>query len=289
MGELSILASAIIFAFFPVIIKLGVGIQPVFYAAVSTLITGVLMLAIVSRNNNLRELKNKKAWSSILIVTLFVVVIPYLLIYRGIQMTTGVNASILNQCEIFFALIYGWIIGEALTRHTFFGAILIVIGTVLTVFRGFLDFNQGDLLIILATASYPFANIYAKKALKMVSPTTLVLARSLIGGGVLLVISLFVESQEMAVKNLSVYWYLFLLNGLLVSGFSKVLWYEGLKRLDVSKATILVMPYPAFGVLYSTVILRETLSLYQLLGMLIIIFGFFEVVHQREVPLHHLR
>lgn len=288
IGELNILGSAMIFAFFPVIIKLGNTIPPIFYAAVSTLITALLMLVVVSEKGKLHELKNRKAWKAILIVTVFVIVIPYLLIYRGIQMTTGVNASILHQAEIFFALFYGWIIGETLKLQTVIGALLIVAGTLLTLFNGELVFNQGDLLVIMATASYPFANIFAKKALKVISPSSLVLARSVLGGLILLAISFFIEPRELLVKNLSGFWYLFILNGLLVSGYSKILWYRGLQKLEMSKATVLVMPYPAFGVLYATVFLNESPTIYQLLGLMVIIFGIFSVVHEKEVPIHHI-
>lgn len=286
IGEINILLSALIFAGFPVVLKLGGAIPPIFYASVSTLITALMMLVILGWGKGFKELKNRQAWPLMLLVTLFIIILPYLLIYRGVQMTTGINASILFQSEVFFALLFGWIIGESITSKKLGGAFLIITGTVLVVFNGTFQLNLGDLMIIFATAFYPVGNIFAKKALKMVSPNTLVFVRSLIGGLVLLLFSIFLEDNvkdiSMTQNLLITFWWLFLLNGILVSGITKILWYRGLKRLDVSKSTILVMTYPAFGVIYASTFLKEIPTAYQLLGLVIVILGVYTVTRSNK-------
>jgi drug/metabolite transporter (DMT)-like permease len=287
-GELNVILSALLFAFFPVIVKLGGAIPPIFFAGLSTLITALLMMLFMAYKGVFSELKNKKAWKYIFLVTLFVIIIPYLLIYKGIGMTSGINASILFQAEIFFAMFYGWIIGEAITERKILGATLIIAGTFFVLFNGTLKFNFGDLLIIIGTAFYPVANIYAKKALKIISPITLVFARSAIGGITLLILSLLPEGATVSFPIIAGYWWLFAINGLVVSGITKVLWYEGLETMDVSKATILIMPYPAFGVIYAGAFLGEIPTLYQLAGLIIVILGVYTMVNHKKKAVHFI-
>ena len=156
----------------------------------------------------------------------------------------------------------------------------------MVIFNGGFTFNWGDLLILIATTFFPLGNIYAKRALKFVSPVMLVFVRSVIGGLVLLFLSLFLEDWHQDLTKVEglfrSFWWLFLLNGLLVSGVSKILWYQGLRRLDMSKATILVMTYPAFGVIFATTFLHEIPTAYQLFGLLIVFFGVFTVTRVKK-------
>jgi drug/metabolite transporter (DMT)-like permease len=283
IGEINVILSALIFAFFPVIVKLGGAVPPVFYAAISTLITALLMALFMIGKGGFLELANKKTWKYIFLVAVFIIIIPYIFIYNGARMTSGINTSILGQTEIFFALFYGWIIGEAITERKILGGALITIGTFFVMFNGVLKFNLGDLLIITGTAFYPIGNIYAKKVLGVISPITLVFARSVIGGIVLLIFSWFFEAGlAYSCTFITTYWWLFLINGLAVSGFSKILWYEGLKRLDVGKSTILIMPYSAFGVIYASAFLKEIPTFYQLIGLIIVILGIYAVIDNKK-------
>ena len=63
--------------------------------------------------------------------------------------------------------------------------------------------------------------------------------------------------QQIIAENYS----FILVNGLLVYGLSKVLWYEGIKRIDISKATVIsVGGYPAISLILAFLFLKETLA-----------------------------
>ena len=52
-------------------------------------------------------------------------------------------------------------------------------------------------------------------------------------------------------------------------------WYEAIKRLNLSKATTLVSVYPTFSILLAWLILKEIPNFYQLAGFGIIMVGIF--------------
>ena len=62
------------------------------------------------------QLKNKKALQYILAITVFIIIIPSLFIFKGGSLTSGINTSILLQSEIVFTfLIYSIIKYEKIT------------------------------------------------------------------------------------------------------------------------------------------------------------------------------
>jgi len=288
LGEMLILVDALLAALFPILVHYGSGRLPaIFYAAVTSLLAGFFMGLWLWGAGRLKELLNRKAWKAMLFVTLFIVVFPSILVYKGTALTSGINTSILLTAEIFFALIFFHFVGERVTWAKMAGATAMVLGTILVVWNGQLALNRGDLFILLATAFFPVGNFYAKKVLEQVHPLTLVLVRNLLGGIILMGFSLTSES----IVGTSVWpllkelWWVILLNGILISVFSKVVWYEGLKRIEITKATIMMMSYPALSMILATIFLKEIPTLYQFGGLVIIFAGLYAITIQKPSPL----
>lgn len=280
LGEILILFDVLLTALFPILVHYGSGrIPAIFYAALTSLIAGGAMMAWLGASGRIRELANQKAWVPMLFVTLCIVVFPSVLIYKGTELTSGINTSILLTAEIFFALLFFHYAGERITRTKITGAVAMVIGTVLVVWNGQLALSAGDLFIVLATAFYPVGNFYAKKALKEVHPLTIVFVRTFLGGLILMGFSLSSESIVSATvwPLLKEFWWILLLNGIAISAISKVIWYEGLKRIEVTKATIMVMSYPALSMILATIFLKEIPTFYQLGGLVIIFTGLYGI------------
>lgn len=293
IGEMYALSSALLFAGFPIIIHYAAGkIPAIFYAATSTLASAILMGVILFLRKEWKQLKNKKAWFPLFMVTVTIVVIPSVLMYKGAGYTSGINTGILMMAEIFFTLLMTTLwLKEKLTVARFLGALGIVLGTLLILYNGAFSFNKGDWMIIAATVFYPIGNVYAKRALALVSPAGILFVRSLLGGMALLALSVWFERADLTGGNyrefLLRFWPIILLNGILLYGASKLIWYEGLKRLDIGKAIIIAMSYPAFSMILATVFLKEIPTPYQFSGLVIILFGLYSVSYNRsKLPPH---
>ncbi len=282
-GEIFILTQAFTHSIFPVIINYSTKlIPPIFFAGVSIIVASIFLFFYILLTGKIKEIFNKKAFKYILGVVIFIVIVPSILIYSGTKLTSGINTSILLQTEIFFTLIIcGLFFKEKITTKKLISAFLIIIGSIAILYNKNFTLNWGDLLIIAGSFLYPFGNIFAKKALQLTSPLVIVFIRSFLGGIILILISFMFENTATTALSLTKNFILFILiNGIIISAVSKIIWYEGLKRMEIGKAITLGMISPGISLILAIIFLGEIPSVYQVLGFLIITAGAFILTYQ---------
>ncbi len=275
-GAALALISAALWGVFPVMVNRGSrSIPPLTFAAFSTLLAAAGSFLYAAFKGKLPELREKEAYSSLLMITLCIVIIPYILFFIGSSMTSGINTSLLLLSEIIFTLIFTPLVGEKTTIEKLIGAAGVFIGALLILYNGTFHLNTGDVMVISSTATYPVGNFYAKKALNRVSPSIILFVRFFLGGLFMLPIALLAERQSDVTTIISGDWPLLLLTGLILLGVGKIIWYEALSRLDISKAISLGMTFPLFSIALLAGILKEPLSRYQWAGIGVMMVGVF--------------
>ncbi|MDA8156657.1 MAG: DMT family transporter [Actinomycetota bacterium] len=290
-GALLALLSAAMWGAFPVIVNRGSRkMPPLLFAAFSTLFaaTGAFVYALIK--GKLNELRKKDAYFSLLMVTLLIVIVPYTLFFIGTSKTSGLNTSLLLMIEIIFTLLFTHFIGEKTTAEKLAGGIGVFIGAVFILYNGQKGFraNTGDLLIIASTVTYPIGNFYAKKALGMVSPPVILFVRFFFGGLFMAVLAVTFEANTVkgAPGIMRANWPMLLFTGLVLLGVCKILWYEALDRLDISKAISLVMTFPLFSLAILVGLYGEPVSRYQWAGAAVMMIGVFFTIRRRSVEPH---
>lgn len=275
-GDAFLLASVLLEGLFPVIIHTGVRtFPPLFFAAVSILLSSMIFACMLWGTGTIRQEVPWRVFGYLLVVVACIVVIPYIFILEGARLTSGVNTALLLQMEIPFAfLICGIFFGERMGSRQFLGAAVAVLGAAIIVWRGESGFRLGDLLIVAGTAFYPIGNVFAKKALRELSPLQVLAIRSSIGGLILLIISAIAEraSPILLLRQADDLW-LIILNATVILTLSKICWYSGLSRASVVRATSFLSVGPAVGLLATVVLLREIPTLPQLIGFLLTMAG----------------
>ncbi|MFA5954701.1 MAG: DMT family transporter [Patescibacteria group bacterium] len=284
VGVIFAFIAAAMAGMFPVLVNRGAqSIPPIMFAAITTLLAACGSFVYAILKGKLHELGNRKSYASLAMITLCIVVIPYTLFFVGASKTSGVNSSLLLLSEIIFTLLYTPFIGEETTINKLLGAMGVLIGASFILYNGKFGLNTGDLLVIVSTATFPIGNFYAKKALNFVSPAIILFIRFLIGGLLLLALSLVIEPHSNVLELVLVHWKLILFTGFILLGVGKVVWYEGLKRLDISKAISLVMTFPLFSLIFLVGFFNESLSFYQLVGIAIMAVGVFISIKRASV------
>ena len=94
-----------------------------------------------------------------------------------------------------------------------------------------------------------------------------------------------VEKEFNIIKLISNNLWYFIINGLLILGISKLIWYECLRRLDISKAIYLSMTFPVFSLLILVFYFGETISWYQWIGIAFMMIGVFFSASRPSVDL----
>jgi drug/metabolite transporter (DMT)-like permease len=283
-GVLLALISAALWGIFPVMVNRGSrSIPPLTFAAISTLLAAFGSFVYTALKHRLWELKKKEAYVSLLMITVCIVIIPYTLLFLGSSMTSGINTSLLLLSEIIFTLLFTPLIGEKTTMEKLIGAAGVFIGALLILYNGIFRLNTGDIMVIASTATYPIGNFYAKKALNQVSPSIILFVRFLLGGLFMLPIALFAEGQSLVTAVIYTDWPILLFTGLILLGVGKIIWYEALNRLDISKAISLGMTFPLFSIIILIGIFKEPVSRYQWTGIGIMMVGVFFSVRRLSV------
>jgi drug/metabolite transporter (DMT)-like permease len=283
-GVIFALASAALWGIFPVMVNRGShNIAPLTFAAISTLLAAAVSFIYAALKGKLGELKKKEAYGSLLMITLCIVIVPYTLLFIGSSKTSGVNTSMLLLSEIIFTLMFTHFIGEKTTVEKLIGASAVLIGALLISYNGKFQLNIGDIMIIFSTVTYPIGNFYAKKALNQVSPSTILFVRFLLGGLFILPFAMLAGTGSGMANIISTYWPMLVFTGVILLGAGKIAWYEGLDRLDISKAVSLGMTFPLFSLLILIAIFKEPISRYQWFGIAIMAAGIFFSIRRSSV------
>lgn len=281
-GVLFAFANAALYGIFPVVVnRTSRHVAPLTYAAISTLLAAAGSFVYMALGGKLHELKKKESYSSLVMVTLCIVIVPYVLFFIGSAGTSGINTSFLLLSEVVFTLMFTPLIGEKTTPGKLAGAAGILVGAGLILYNGEFRLNLGDMLIVASTMTYPIGNFYAKKALGSVSPPTILLVRFSLGGLFLLLLAMLFEGR-CAVAAAAAQWPLIAFTGLVVLGVGKIVWYEALGRLDISKAISLGMTFPLFSTILLVGIFREKVSGCQWAGIAVMMVGVFFSVRRRS-------
>lgn len=273
LGVALVLTVAVFWGMFPILVNKGTQlIPPLFFAGCSALLGGLAAFGVSALKRETGKIFRKKTLFRGLMVALTMVAFPYALMFIGAKMTSGVNTAALELSEILFTIIITPFFGEKPTVYKTFGGVLVLVGAFVILFKGG-SFNGGDLLIILSTVSLPFGNYFAKKALKNISGENLLVIRYFVGGIMLLAMSLLFENGAEMLSSLQNFWPYMVFNGMLLMGLVNILWYEGLKKLEICKAVFLLMTYPIFSLLFLTVFYGERPNFFQILGVFVIVLG----------------
>lgn len=273
-GEQIAFAKAVLWGFFPIFLIVSYDSVPVIYSvAFSTILSALIFVPLLFITGKYRELFNKTAWPSIFKTVIINGIIYYLLIFTAASYTSATNVSTLALIEILTTILILRIWGkEFLKREEILGAILMMIGACIVIFPKEFSLNKGDLLVILACLVTPFGNYYSQSARKIVSSLTILSIRSVISGMALLILAFFLKpfpnktELSQALPSL-------MISGLIMLGFTKILWVEAIHRISISKTLAILAIAPVFTLIGAYFILNETPTIQQLLGLPIIFCG----------------
>ncbi|HBY58017.1 MAG TPA: hypothetical protein DEG96_09210 [Candidatus Atribacteria bacterium] len=279
-GIIFVIITIFIAGALPIIIKYGTGlINPLFFATFSSLIAGIFLLVLSVLKGNWKILFNKRYFPFLLLIGFFGITLSNICFFFGVTLTSGINSSILLQIEPLYAIIIGYILlNEKITLKQIFFTFVIILGTLVVIYREEFKVNWGDLLVLLTPLCWQTAHFFSKRLMtthKEITPMLIATARTLYGGIFLLILSNakgINRYDKLGVKGILL---ILLFQGIIGFALHYSIWYEAIKRLNLSKATALVSVYPTFSIALARFILKEVPNFYQLAGFGVILLGIF--------------
>ncbi len=279
-GIIFVIITIFIAGALPIIIKYGTGfINPLFFATFSSIIAGVFLLVLAVLKGNWKILFDKKYFFHFLLIGFFGITLSNICFFFGVTLTSGINSSILLVIEPLYAIFIGYILlNEKITLKQMFFTFIIMLGTMVVIYRAEFIFNWGDLLVLLTPLCWQIAHFFSKRLMtahKEISPMLIATARTLYGGAFLFILSSaegINQYDKLGIKGVLL---ILLFQGIIGFALHYSIWYEAIKRLNLSKATTLVSVYPTFSILLAWLILKELPTFYQLAGFALIMVGIF--------------
>ena len=265
---------------------LSSGIPPLILAAMTYVISGLFMIPIslLGKRNKKEKSLNRNDYALLLIIGLLGGCFAPFLFFEGLNKTTASDASVLEGGELLFtAMIAISFFKEKLTKIGYIGMALTIIGITLVslsnsnIQNNLYSFklNLGNILIILSTLCWGLDNNISKIISNRIANTSkIVVVKSLIGGFLLLIISLILGYQ----LSLDLFQipYLFILA---IGGFGLSLFFfiESLRIIGTLKVIVIFSTSAIFGLFFSFIILKDKITIMQLISTALVIIGLYYV------------
>jgi drug/metabolite transporter (DMT)-like permease len=260
--------------------KIAVGAIPVFVALAARVMIGAASLGlylIVTRHELPRELR---IWRMFLFMGVFNNAVPFaLLFWAQTEITAGLGA-ILNAMTPIFTLIVAHFLtrDEKITRDKLIGigigfcGVAVLVGPSLLLDPG--RAALAKVACIVASVSYGFASVFGRRfAREGVSPLSATFGQIVTSSLVIFPIALFFHPvATLAAAPVEVYLALLGL-GIVSTAFAYVLFYKILARAGATNVSLVTLLVPVSATILGALVLDETLTPMQGLGMALISIG----------------
>jgi len=242
-------------------------------AGVRVMIGALVLLPLLLAKGQWRSLRNNAA--PVLFVGMLNSALPFVLFaYAVTSISTGLS-GILNATVPLFGAIIAWLwLGDRLGSARIAGLVIGFIGVALLA-QDSASFKPGGsgwavLACLLAAVCYGFAASFTKKYLTGVHPLATATG-SQIGAslGLALPTAWYWPAHKPGVGA----WLALLVLGVVCSGIAYILYFRLITHLGPARAVTVTFLVPVFAILYGTLLLGETLTLWMVLCGLVVVFG----------------
>ena len=246
----------------------------------------------MSRGKKPRPLWTPVVWRDLLLASMLGIIPAQLGLTWGVEHSLASNASVLTlTIPILTAIMAVILLGERMTLVRYLSFVLAICGVVMvsninwksvSIFRG--TFLLGNLLIFASCLGSAFYNTYTKKLLETFNPVELLVYSFLVADLELLILMLIFERHPITgFTSLGPgVWASLLIIAILSLSLSMLLYFWVIEKIDVTQASLSIYLLPVFGVLLSTVVVKEKITTSLVFGGLLVFIGTFLVTVYEE-------
>jgi len=293
-GILLILLTAIISGFSIFINQFGASVvNPYVFTGLKNILVAILICGLLLAMKDWKLLKNlsKKYWGLLLTIGLAGGSIPFLLFFKGLSLTTGVQGSFIHKTMFIYVVVLAALfLKEKISKKLLFGGLFLLLGNAFLLKFIPHSLGKGDLLIFLAVLFWAVENVISKYVLKEL-PSRIVIWGRMFFGSIFILIFLFITGQMGLIGALNtnqISWVL--ITGIILFGYV-ITWYSGLKYVPVSLAAVILLLGAPITTLLSfvqtgVISWQEVLGVGLALGGIVVILGF---KYTKRLNLIHVR
>ena len=240
--------------------------------AIFAAMTAFIYIAITNKDT-LRIKKHQL--TSLIYIAIVGTLFADLMYFFALTQVPVINAVIVGHMQPIFIIIIAFVFlkTDKLTMFDYLGILLMMISGIL-VTTNTLDHlihyqfgTIGDLFVLAATIAWATTAIVMRKYLRNMNAGVITFYRFLFA-------SLFFVTYLIVTSNVGIANIYQIMIGIVV-GIGTILYYEGLKRIKAAQVSGLELSTPFFAAIFAFFILRETVSIMQIIGILLLLFGIY--------------
>ncbi|SDE42180.1 DMT family transporter [Sporomusa acidovorans] len=267
-------------------------LPPLTASALRFLIAGLLMLLWSVWRRELEWAPIRKNFFSLLALGATGVFLYNYFFATGLQYTSAITGALVIVVNpVFTACIASLFMGEARNLRTAVGVILSLIGVTFVVSKG--DFSilsqmsigVGEQCLFGAVASWVAYTLLIKKVTRTMGAGAVTSVSTILGAGMLLLVSVITEGQwhkTLHLSNQTMLEILYLAIFATVVAFLLFNW--GIQRSGATKASAYINLMPVNALWIAVLLYGETISAYHVIGMALTIAGVFITTQSKSQP-----
>jgi len=247
------------------------------------IVVALFLFSIILAFGKFAQLKalKRKQWIQLTIIGLVGGSIPFLLFFKGLQLTTGTTSAFIHKTMFIYIAIFALLfLKEKLNKWFILGTALLLIGNFFFIKPDF-HFSIGHILIVFATLFWAAENTYAKYVVKEVSGTLIAFGRMFFGS-LFILIFLSASGKLSLISTLTfvhIAW--IILTAVLLLGYV-LTFYNGIKYIKISTAACILAIGSPITTLLSFVFQAKAFSFNQAIGAFFILSGLLFIVWLNE-------
>jgi drug/metabolite transporter (DMT)-like permease len=253
------------------------------------LLFGIFALLVVVAYNRPQWPRQRRVWVNLALLGLINNALPYTLISWGEQYIDSAVAAVLNSTTPLFTMLIAhlFLTDDHMTRQRVISLFLGFTGLVLLFSRDLLAGPQGSLLgqmaVLLASISYAFASVFARRTTRGLSPVVQALVPLLSADLLLWTLAPAAESP-LTLPQLPLTWLSLIWLGVLGTGAAFLLYFYLLHSVGPTRTVLVTYIFPLVGVALGVIFLNESLD-WQLMAGAVMVIASVVLVNTREKPL----
>lgn len=203
----------------------------------------VPLLALPGPRSELSRL-GRRQWSWMLVLAVIGGSVPFLLFFRGLQLSNAVSGSLINHLQFaVVAVLAAVVLRERIPAAMWVGLVALLAVTNIGINLGVVKLNPGTAMLIASTVLFAAGFVLAKHLLKGLSTTTVMAARMTIGAALLVIYSM-VTGHLSGVGHLRAdQWQFVLVTALILFAFTATT-LAAIKRIPVTAVIAIAMAAP---------------------------------------------
>lgn len=291
-GLLLISLTALISGLSVFINKFGVIIvNPYIFTGLKNIIVALLVVTWLLMMKDWKILKKLQMnqWLMLLGVGLIGGSVPFLLFFKGLSMTSGIQAAFIHKTMFIYIIVLAAIfLKEKISKNFLIAGLGLFLANILLLKIFPINFGWGDLLILSATLFWALENVLSKYLLRDLSAQIVIWGRMFFGS-IFIILFWLITGQAHLINSLNLEQFGWvMITSVFLFGYVAT-WYTGLKYIKVSEAAVVLLLASPITTFLSLIFLNEVLLINHFFAIILTLLSILIIYHAQNKSISTIR